>query len=67
MTAVDINGDPLAIGDIVICGQGGCYLLKKMRIRSITQSNVSLVELNGYEASRCVRPHRHVVLVKEKV
>lgn len=67
MNAVDINGDPLAIGDIVICGQGGRYLLKKMRIRSITQSNVSLEEIGSGFPMRCVRPHRHVVLVKEKV
>lgn len=65
--AFDINGDPLAVGDIVICGMGGRYLLKKMRIRSITHSNVSLEEVNGGCISRCVRPHRHVVLVKEKV
>lgn len=65
MIGQDINGDPLSVGDIVICGQGGHYTLKKMRIKSVTRYNVSLVEVDGREFSRCIRPHQHVVLVKE--
>ena len=67
MTARDINGDPLEVGNVVVCGNGGHYTLKKMRIKSITDRNVSLVELDGREFSRCIRPHNHVVLAKDQL
>lgn len=66
MIARDINGDELAVGDVVICGGGGHYTLRKKRIKSITQSNVSLEEVDGRHSQRCIRPHSDVVLVKEK-
>ena len=66
MIARDINGDELAVGDIVVCGDGGHYMLLKKRIKSITRDNVSLEDVHGRYSRRCIRPHSCVVLVKEK-
>ena len=63
MIAKDIMGQELAVGDLVVCGEGGHYTLRKRRIKSITQNNVSLIEPNGQCYGRCIRPHSDVVRV----